>query len=112
MENRRPIHYHRNSVIVPKLGTKKMHKMTNVPRDKIVGDENRRPQNTDPKICSTLECPRCRAEQRTYRAVCFRCGACFYCGLVGGSAFQCHICGNHIPKEDRNRPPERSIRLS
>lgn len=111
MENRRPIHYRRNSVIVPKLGKKSMHSMVKKPRDKVVGPENRRPQDTSPKICSTLECPRCRAEQKYYRASCYRCGACFYCGLVGGGAFQCQLCGNHIPKEDRERPPEKTIRI-
>lgn len=112
MENRRPIHYHRNSVIVPKLGTKSMFSMVKKPRDKLVGAHNRRPQDTSPKICSTMECPRCRAEQKYWRATCYRCRACFYCGLVGGGAFLCQMCGNRIPEEDRNPPPERSIKIA
>lgn len=110
MENRRPIHYHRNTVIVPKLGNKSRSRMTKLPRDKKITDD-KVPQNVSPKICSTLECPRCEAVQSYYRATCYRCRACFYCGLVGGSVFQCHICGNHIPKEDREQPPERSMRI-
>lgn len=110
MEARRSIHYHRNSVIVPKLGSKSMQKMIKRSLDNIA-DDNHIPQDTDPKICSTLECPRCRAEQTEYRATCRRCMACFYCGLVGGSKYQCHFCGNTIPEDDRQPPAERSIKI-
>jgi hypothetical protein len=110
MEDRRTLHYHRNTVIVPKLGNSSMRKMVRKRRDVVV-DNNKRPQNTELKICSTMECNRCRATQNTWRATCYRCGACFYCGLVGGSAYQCQICGNHIPKEDRATPIDRVIKI-
>lgn len=111
MEARRSIHYHRNTVIVPKLGSKSMQKMIKRSLDNIDMDQNKTPQDTSLKICSTLECPRCRAEQTEWRATCRRCMACFYCGLVGGSKYQCQICGNHIPEEDRQPPAERSIKI-
>jgi len=109
MEDRRSIHYHRNSVIVPKLGMKSRHAvmkrpLTGVPADKV-------PQNREPKICSTLECPRCGADQDQYRATCRKCRCCFYCGLTGGSVFRCHLCGNHIPEDDREFPVGQSIKI-
>jgi hypothetical protein len=111
MEDRRPIHYHRNTLRVPKLGTKSRHKLRKKPLD-IAMPEAKVPQDISPKICSTLECPRCDAVQRYYRATCYRCRACFYCGLVGGSAFQCHLCGNHIPPEDRETRTPETIRIA
>lgn len=111
MEDRRSIHYHRNTVIVPKLGMKSKHALLKKP---LVGPETnvKVPQDIGPKICSTLKCPRCDAEQDRFRAVCRKCRACFYCGLIGGSAFACHICGNHIPPEDREHFEEKSIRIA
>ena len=112
MEAGRPLHYHRNTVIVPKLGKKSMKQMIARPITAITPDDNLTPQDTSLKICSTMQCPRCRAEQTEWRAICRRCQACFYCGLVGGSRYQCQICGNHIPEEDRNPPAERSIKVA
>jgi len=111
MEAGRPIHYHRNTVIVPKLGAKSRHQMIKHPR-RIVVDNNKIPKNRSPKVCSTLVCPRCAAEQTKWRATCRRCLACFYCGLVGGRAFQCHFCGNYIPDEDREITPDRSMKIT
>lgn len=111
MENRRPIHYNRNTMIVPKLGNKSKRQMVKKPLARA-STEAKIPQNISPKVCSTLECPRCRAEQKIYRATCWRCQACFYCGLTGGGPFQCHICGNHIPKEDREKIEQRSIKIA
>lgn len=110
MEDRRPIHYHRNTVIVPKLGKKSRFQMTKKPYS-MSTDGRKVPQDRSPKVCSTDTCPRCNAQQQYWRATCWRCGACFYCGLVGGSAFQCHICNNVIPKDDRQRPTEQSIKI-
>ncbi len=108
MEARRPLHYRGNTVIVPKLGTKSRHKFFQRPPR----EEDRTPQNTELKICSTMQCPRCGAEQDKYRVTCRRCQCCFYCGLVGGSAFECHLCGNHIPEEDREVQPPETIRIA
>lgn len=110
MEARRPLHYHRNTVIVPQLGSKSRRQMQAKPLDIQTG-ELKVPQNTDPKICSTLECPRCGSPQTEYRATCRRCMACFYCGLVGGSKYQCQMCGNCIPEEERQPPADRSIKI-
>ena len=109
MEDRRSLHYHRNTVIVPKLGTKKRLKMND--KGLTPFDDTKIPQNTDQKICSTLECPRCGGEQDRWRATCRRCQACFYCGLVGGGMYLCQICGNHIPEEDRETPVDQVIRI-
>lgn len=108
MEARRPLHYHRNSVIVPKLGAKSRHKFFERPAD----DRIKVPQNTDSKICSTMVCPRCNAPQDKYRATCRKCRCCFYCGLVGGGVFLCQICGNHIPEEDREIKETETIRIA
>lgn len=110
MEDRRTLHYRRNSVIVPKLGKKKRIKMNDLPLTGIEGKKV--PQNTESKICSTLECPRCGAEQECYRATCRKCNACFYCGLTGGGKFLCQICGNHIPPEDREVSSPKVIKIS
>lgn len=110
MESRRTLHYHRNTVIVPSLGKKARLKMNNKPLAGIEG--NHIPQNTESKICSTLECPRCGGEQDRYRATCRRCGACFYCGLIGGGVFLCQMCGNHVPEEDREIPPPKVIKIA
>lgn len=109
MENRRSIHYHRNTVVVPSLGLKSRHKIKDMPLSGVPG--NKVPQNQDAKICSTLVCPRCNGEQDRYRATCRRCHACFYCGLVGGGIYLCHLCGNHIPEEDRDTPDPKVIRI-
>lgn len=109
MEDRRTLHYHRNSVIVPKLGRNKRIKMNDKPLAGIEG--NKVPQNTEPKICSTLECPRCGAEQDRWRATCRKCSACFYCGLMGGGMYSCQICGNKIPEEDRLTPAPKVIKI-
>jgi hypothetical protein len=110
MEARRPLHYHRNTVMVPRLGAKSMARQVKRPLEAVT-DDNTRPQDTSPKVCSTMQCPRCRGEQTEWRATCRRCGACFYCGLVGGGKYQCQICGNHIPQDDREPPSDRLIRV-
>lgn len=109
MEDRRTLHYHRNTVVVPSLGLKSKHKIKNMPLSGVPGLQT--PQNQEAKICSTLVCPRCNGEQDRYRATCRRCHACFYCGLIGGSVFLCHLCGNKIPEEDREIPPARIMRI-
>lgn len=110
METRRPLHYHRNTVIVPQLGSKSKRQMLAKPMG-YESTELKAPQDKELKICSTLQCPRCNAEQTEYRATCRRCMACFYCGLVGGSKYQCQMCGNTIPEEDRQPHVERSIKI-
>lgn len=109
MEDRRTLHYHRNSVIVPKLGQKSKHKVYKMPLTGI--EDTKVPQNTESKICSTLQCPRCDAEQDRWRATCRKCHTCFYCGLTGGGIYLCQICGNHIPPEDRETPVARVIKI-
>jgi hypothetical protein len=110
MEDRRSLHYHRNTVIVPSLGKKSIYKLMKKPLSGVPGMDV--PQNQDPKICSTMVCPRCNGEQDRFRATCRRCHACFYCGLVGGSMFACHLCGNVIPEEDRDVPAQKVIRIA
>lgn len=110
MEDRRSIHYHRNTVIVPKLGEKSKRQKEKMPLTGIPGDKV--PQDTSEKICSTMICPRCNAEQDRWRATCRKCRACFYCGLIGGGTFLCQICGNQIPPEDRLTDDAKVIRIS
>lgn len=111
MEDRRTLHYHRNTVVVPILGSKSKRKMLKTPLGIDMPEQNKIPQDTSMKICSTKRCPRCNAEQSEFRATCRRCMACFYCGLVGGSKYQCQMCGNTIPEEDRTPYADRSIKI-
>jgi len=86
--------------------------MLNTPLHAQLPEELKIPQDTSLKVCSTMQCPRCNAEQTEWRATCRRCMACFYCGLVGGSKYQCQMCGNTIPEEDRQPPAQRSIKIA
>jgi len=97
-------------VIVPKLGAKSQRAVFKRPLEGLEGTKI--PQDTSSKICSTMQCPRCNAEQDRWRATCRKCHACFYCGLIGGGPFLCQICGNHIPEEDREIKEQKSIKIA
>lgn len=111
MEDRRALHYHRNTVIVPKLSTRKHQIREQVGFGKLIkGDKT--PQDTDHKICASLKCPWCDFVYEEYRAACTNCGNCFYCGLKANSTFECQICKNSLPQEDRQVVPKKTIRLA
>ncbi len=97
-------------MIVPVLGKKSILQQRKMQLHSKI-DDNHIPADTSPKICSTMICPRCEREQDRWRATCMYCRACFYCGLVGGGEFFCHICNNSIPEEDRIPYEPKTIRI-
>ena len=75
MENRRPIYYEGNTV-------RKQEKYIL----KSVFEE---------KVFMTLVCEFCGNKMPEYRAICFFCGTCQFCGLRAVSRNICNFCGNY-----------------
>lgn len=105
MENRRIIHYNRNSIKARKLSIPSVMKRMRMKGIGIAEDTNHRPPIID-KVYATKNCMWCPADFDRFRIVCNQCRNCQYCGMVSSSNHICNLCGNHLPhelREDENK---------
>ena len=105
MENRRAIHYKRNTM-TPHISEKCKDRVKNARAKVFFEDEEGKPlinpNKRKKKVVATTKCLWCDFDFKgEYRTICPICRNCQYCGFFSHSLNDCLSCGNKAPDEIR-----------
>jgi len=104
MEDRRVVHYNRNSIKPRKVSMPSIYKRM---RQEGMGVEDASMAHMPPimdKVYATKNCMWCPYDFKQFEIICPQCHNCQYCGLYSDTNTACKRCGNRLPdelKEDR-----------
>ena len=99
MQNRQPIQYGRNTVIIPHPAAKNLRRRNAVGLKNETLDTELKIMTFERKVCATNECVWCKVEFDSYQIRCRVCGNCQYCGMFCPDASGCTNCGNELPAD-------------